>query len=81
MAMATALRKLSTKALRGQPLSRITPLYSMVRRCRTLLSLFCFLFSVMMRRTHVTGGLFLVSSPTHPPTERKEDSWRAVILI
>ncbi|GJN23384.1 hypothetical protein PR202_gb11028 [Eleusine coracana subsp. coracana] len=29
MAMATALRKLSSKALRGQPLSRITPLYSM----------------------------------------------------
>jgi hypothetical protein len=80
MAMATALRKLSTKALRGQPLSRITPLYSMVRRRGALLSLFC-LFSVMTR-THVAGGLFLVSSPTHPPaTERKEDSWRAVILI
>jgi hypothetical protein len=32
MAMATALRKLSSNALRGQPASRLTPLYSMVRR-------------------------------------------------
>jgi hypothetical protein len=30
MAMATALRKLSSDALRRQPLSRITPLYYMV---------------------------------------------------
>jgi hypothetical protein len=39
MAMATALRKLSSNALRGQPASRLTPLYSMVRR-----SSFSFLF-------------------------------------
>lgn len=51
MAMATALRKLSANALRRQPLSRITPLYYMVRR-RPLHLLFVW----------QGGGLFLSSA-------------------
>jgi hypothetical protein len=61
MAMATALRKLSANALRRQPLSRITPLYYLVRR-RPLLGLFSW--------HGATGGLCSYLLPT-PSEEGK----------
>jgi hypothetical protein len=64
MAMATALRKLSANALRRQPLSRITPLYYMVRHRLLLLVL------IIVARRH--GGHLSLSLSSTLPTPRKK---------
>jgi hypothetical protein len=62
MAMATALRKLSANALRRQPLSRITPLYYMVRRRPLLLVL------IIVARRH--GGHLSLSCLLPTPSKQ-----------